>query len=94
VEVPAEYRGIRPLYLVITDESGTPVTSEKTLPTQIKVAGQSLTIMPIEIKEMNIEESQRIDFNHELDDKLTSGYYQAKVFTDVGLLGASSFRLR
>ena len=93
-EVPAEYQGVRPLYLVIVDESGTPVTSEKTLPTNIKVAGQSLSIMPIEVKEMNIEESQRIDFNHELDDKLSAGYYQAKVFTDVGLLGASSFRLR
>lgn len=92
-EVPAEYRGVRPLYLVITDASGTPVTSEKTIPANVKIAGQTLSIMPIEVKEMNIEESQRINFTHEFDDKLASGFYQAKVFTDVGLLGASSFRL-
>ncbi|MEM9835815.1 MAG: hypothetical protein AAF828_04905 [Bacteroidota bacterium] len=93
-EVPTEYQGVRPLYLVITDESGTPITNENTLPTKVEISGQSVSIMPILIRDFNIEDSQRIDLNYELTEKLKAGFYQAKVYTDIGILGASSFRLR
>lgn len=92
--VPSEYQGVRPIYLVVTDEKGTPVTSEKTIPAKVNVNGQSMDVLALETREINIEESQRINLTHQLDQKLNAGFYRAQVFTDVGLLGASSFRLR
>lgn len=91
--VPAEYQGVRPLYLVVTDQSGTPVTAESTIPVKINAKGQSLDIMPIATRDFDVEDTQRINFVHELDDRLSAGFYRAQVYTDVGLLGASSFRL-
>lgn len=91
--VPKEYQGVRPLYLVVTDDKSVAVTSEKTIPVKITINQQPLDLQPLLVKEMDIEESQRINFTYELDQKLKAGFYRAQVFTDVGLLGASSFRL-
>ncbi|MEL6140812.1 MAG: hypothetical protein AAFU67_04260 [Bacteroidota bacterium] len=92
--VPEEYQGVRPLYLVVTDAKGTPITSEKTIPVKAEVNGQTMNLMAIATREVNVEESQRLNMVHELDQKLDAGFYRAQVFTDIGLLGASSFRLR
>jgi len=92
--VPEEYQGVRPLYLVVTDAKGTPITSETTIPVKANVNGQNMDLMAISTREVNIEESQRLNMVHELDQKLDAGFYRAQVFTDIGLLGASSFRLR
>ncbi len=91
--VPKEYQGVRPLYLVVTDDKSVAVTSEKTIPVKININQQPMDLQPLLVKEMDIEESQRINFTYELDQKLKAGFYRAQVFTDVGLLGASSFRL-
>ncbi|NJO86960.1 MAG: hypothetical protein HC821_02670, partial [Lewinella sp.] len=92
--VPQEYQGVRTLYLVISDDKGKPITSEKTIPAKVNVNGQRMDILALATRELNIEESQRVNFSHELDQKLSEGFYRAQVFTDIGLLGASSFRLR
>lgn len=91
--VPEEYQGVRPLYLVVTDDKSVAVTSEKTIPVKISINQQAMDLQPLLVKEMDIEESQRINFTYELDQKLKAGFYRAQVFTDLGLLGASSFRL-
>lgn len=92
--VPEEYQGTRPLYLVITNESGTPITSENPLQAQSVVGGQRMDLIAQEAKEVNISESQRLSFTHELEDKLSRGLYRVSVYTDIGLLGAASFRLQ
>ncbi len=92
--VPEEYQGVRPLYLTITDEKATPILINNPIRADITVNGQQINLQAVEAKEVNISANQRLSFNHELDEKLSSGYYRAAVYTDIGLLGASSFRLR
>lgn len=92
--VPEKYQGVRPVYLVITDENGNAINPTGATKATATVNGQSMDLLAQEIKEVNIEESQRLSFTHELDDKLDDGYYRVSVFTDIGLLGASNFRLR
>lgn len=92
--VPQEYQGVRPLYLVITDEKSTPIKLENPISAQVVVNGQQQDILAAQAKEVNVQKSQRISFSHQLDDKLKSGYYRLSVYTNIGLLGATSFRLR
>lgn len=92
--VPDEYQGVRPLYLVITDQAGTPIGGTNAIPVKAVVNGATTDLSPVQTKEVNIEENQRLNLVYEVDDKLESGYYRAQVYTDIGLLGASSFQLR
>jgi Chromosome segregation ATPases len=92
--VPQEYQGVRPVYLVITDEKATPIKLKEPIQAQVIVNGQTQNIMAAEAKEINVQKSQRISFTHDLDEKLGSGYYRISVYTDIGLLGATNFRLR
>lgn len=92
--VPNEFQGVRPLYLVITDDKATPVPMDTPIKAQVSVNGQPTDILANEAKEINITDSQRLTFNHTLASKLKAGYYRVAVYTDIGLLGATSFRLR
>ncbi len=92
--VPEKYQGVRPIYMVITDEKATPIKVDKVINATVKVNGQSLDIQAVEAKEINISESQRVAFSHDLAKKLKRGYYRVAVYTDIGMLGGSSFRLR
>lgn len=92
--VPTEYQGLRPIYIVITDEKGTPIPRTDYITTTVNVNGQPQNIMAVEAREENIGESQRLSFAHELEEKLDAGYYRVTVYTDVGVLGSSNFRLR
>ncbi|MEO1259118.1 MAG: hypothetical protein AAFZ15_09995 [Bacteroidota bacterium] len=92
--VNPKYQGIRTLYLVITDDKGTPIKDSNPIQAQVNVNGQMMDIQAVKMQEVDVEESQRLSFNHDLEQKLRSGYYRVAVYTDIGLLGASSFRLR
>jgi flagellar basal body-associated protein FliL len=92
--VPAKYQGVRPLYLVITDDKATPIKLENPINATVSVNGQVNEILAAEAKEVKIEENQRLSFSHEMSNKLAKGYYRVIVYTDIGLLGASNFRLR
>ncbi len=93
-DVPQKYQGVRPIYLVITNDKATPIKIENPIQITVSVNGQNNEIMAAEAKEVNIEENQRISFSHKLNSKLAKGYYRVIVYTDIGLLGASNFRLR
>ncbi len=92
--VPPIYQGVRPLYLVISDDNATPIKVENPIQATVSVNGQTNEILAAEGKEVKIEENQRLSFSHELSTKLAKGYYRVIVYTDIGLLGASNFRLR
>lgn len=94
MEVKQQFRGLKPLYLVVTDDKGTPVKNTKPIQAQVTVNGQVQDIIAVQQKDTDIVENQRLTFNYELEDKLKSGYYRVAVYTDIGLLGASSFRLQ
>ncbi|MFK7810707.1 MAG: hypothetical protein AB8F74_23060 [Saprospiraceae bacterium] len=92
--VPEKYQGVRPIYMVISDDKGTPIKLDNPINATVVVNSQETTIQAAEAKEVNITESQRISFKHELSERLKAGFYRVTVYTDIGLLGASSFRLR
>ncbi len=93
-DVPPKYQGIRPLYMVITDDKGTPIKNSSPIEVQVSVNGQNMDIQAVKSKEINIEANQRLSFSYDLEEKLRTGFYRVAVYTDIGLLGASSFRLR
>ncbi len=93
-DVPEEYLGVRPIYLVLTDQAGTPVRSENPVQAKAIVNGAAMDIIALEGRDVNIERNQRLSFTHELDDKLDAGVYRAQIFTDVGFLGATNIKLR
>ncbi len=92
--VPEEFLGVRPIFLVLTDESATPVISENPVQTKVIVNGAEKDIIALEGRDVNVERNQRLTFTHELDDKLEEGFYRAEVYTDVGLLGSAKVQLR
>jgi hypothetical protein len=92
--VPAEYQGVRPLYLTVTDDKGVPINVANPIRTKVVVNDQAMDLIAVKSKDVNVGDNQRLSFNYELEDKLKPGFYRASVYTDVGLLGASSFQLR
>lgn len=94
MEVKKQFQGLKPLYLVITDDKGTPIKNSKPIQAQVTVNGQTQDIIAVQQKDTDIVENQRLTFNYELEDKLKSGFYRVAVYTDIGLLGAASFRLQ
>ncbi len=92
--VPVEYQGVRMIYMVISDDKGTPIKLTNPIMSKVTVNGTSTDIIAAEAKEINITSSQRLAFSHTLTEKLSAGYYRVMIYTDIGLLGASSLRLR
>jgi len=92
--VPDKYLGVRPIYLVLSDQSGTPVISDNPVRAKAIVNGAAMDLIALEGRDVNIEKTQRISFTHELDVKLSAGAYRAQLFTDIGQLGAATVNLR
>ncbi len=92
VDVPEEFRGEQTLYLTITDANGVSIeeASEK-----IRVGSerQSLVVEALEKKNVNIGESQRLEFTHQLSEKVKKGFLIFSIYADKGLLGSTMFEL-
>lgn len=93
-DVPEEYLGVRPIYLMMTDQSGTPVTSENPVNAKVTINGAKTNIIALEGRDVNVERSQRLSFTHELDEKLSEGFYRIQIVTDLGILGSTNLQLR
>lgn len=93
-EVPEEFLGVRPIYLVMSDQQSNPVTSENPVRATIMNNGAEMNLIALEGRDVNVEKNQRISFTHELDTKLAKGFYRAQIFTDLGLLGAANVQLK
>jgi len=94
VNVPEKYQGLRDIYLVITDESGVPIKKTNPIATTVSLNGQDTDIMAVSKQSVDITQNQRLNFVHDLEEKLKKGFYRASVYSNIGLLGSSSFRLR
>lgn len=92
--VPDKYQALRPLYMVITDEKATPIQVASPIQAKVNINGQDMDIQAVEAKNVDIVANQRLSMSHDLEDKLRLGYYRVSIYTDIGLLGASSFRLQ
>lgn len=93
--VPVNYQGTRPIYLVITDQDGVPIPRTDYIQTTVRpLDAEPHDIMAVEAREEELAASQRLTFSHELENKLDAGNYTLSAYTDIGFLGSSTFRLR
>lgn len=92
--VPPKYQGKRPLYLVMTNETGTPVQGANPIKARTMSDGQPMDIIAVASKEVNLGKDQRLSFDYEFEDKLAAGNYRVAVYSDLGLLGSSNVQLR
>jgi FtsZ-binding cell division protein ZapB len=92
-DVPSMYQGPVKLYMVITDETGKPIASNNPVRTTVYAPTGPTDISAQMVKEVILYESQRIELDYELEEKIKSGSYTVSIYTEKGLLGASIFRL-
>lgn len=92
--VPPPYQGNQQIYLAITNEKGIPVPSKNPIRATIKTPKGNVEIIAQQTQLQNVIPNQRIELNYKLEDKLKSGTYVAAVYSEKGLLGVASFRLR
>ncbi len=88
------YQGVRTLYLVATDDKGTPIRSKNAIQAKVNVNGQEMDIQAVKRQQVSIYDNQRLTMTHELEDRLKRGFYRVAIYTDIGLLGAAGFRLQ
>jgi hypothetical protein len=92
-DVPKTFQGQQKIYMVITDDKGNPISSKNPTKATVYAPSGPVEIMAQQIKEVEIDVTQRLSFSHKFDDRLKSGNYVIAIYCDKGLLGASSFRL-
>ena len=92
--VPEEFHGVRPVYMAITDRNGNPIKTQNPVQATISVQNQNMELIAVKSQNVNVTNSQRLSFKHDIDPRLSEGYYRVSTYTDIGLLGSSTFRLR
>lgn len=92
--VPEEFHGVRPIYMAITDRNGNPIKTQNPVQATISVQNQTMELIAVKSQNVNVTNSQRLSFKHDIDPRLSEGYYRVSTYTDIGLLGSSTFRLR
>lgn len=93
--VPREYQGLHTVYLVISDSKSIPIASTNPVRTRITVRGEVAEFEAQQAKEMNLTNSQRLEFKHEISERrLDPGYYRVAIYSDMGFLGSAGFQLR
>jgi len=93
-DVPPMYQGPQKLYMAITDDKGNPIGTANPIKATVYAPTGPVEIIAQQVKQVNLETTQRLSFVHKLDDKLKSGNYVVAIYCDKGLLGASSFAVR
>ncbi len=91
--VPKDFQGQQKIYLAITDDKANPIISKNPTKATVYAPAGSVEILAQQTKEVVLNETQRLSFNHKFDDKLKAGNYVVAIYCDKGLLGASSFKL-
>lgn len=92
-DVPKPYQGQQKLYMVITDDKGNPVQSANPTKTTVYAPSGPVEIAAQQVKEVVLDNTQRLSFNHKLDERLKAGNYVVAIYCDKGLLGAATFKL-
>ena len=93
VDVPKNFQGQQKIYFVITDDKANPIPSNNPIKATVYAPSGSVEILAQQVKDVVLNDTQRLSFNHKFDEKLKSGNYVVAIYCDKGLLGASSFRL-
>ncbi|MEL7020975.1 MAG: hypothetical protein AAGK47_05165 [Bacteroidota bacterium] len=94
INVPEDKQGLHKLYIAATNFQGTPVKTASSKSVTISNATETVTIDALTTKETNLNETQRLKLTFTPDEKLAPGYYNVFIYSDLGYLGSTSFRLR
>lgn len=94
INVPEDKQGLHKLYVAATNFQGTPVKTAGSKSVTISNATETVTIDALTTKETNLNESQRLKLSFTPDQRLSPGYYNVFVYSDLGYLGSTSLRLR
>lgn len=92
-DVPTPFHGPQKIYMVITDDKANPISSKNPTKATIYAPSGDVEILAQQVKDVVLDETQRLSFNHKFDERLRAGNYVVAIYCDKGLLGASSFRL-
>jgi hypothetical protein len=93
-DVPETYRGQYKLYLAITNDAGQPISDNANTAVTIDAPLQKVNITAQASKLVVLDQTQRINFNYAVDERLSKGNYVVAIYCEKGLLGATSVRLR
>jgi peptidoglycan hydrolase CwlO-like protein len=93
IDVPEPFQGQQKLYMVITDDRGTPIPTANPTKATVYAPTGPVEIQAQQVKEVALGPTQRMQFHHKFDEKMKAGNYVVAVYCDKGLLGASSFKL-
>lgn len=91
--VPIEHQVRQTIYLVITDDKGSPVKTENPIRTRLQVDGKPIEIEAQQEKKIKLGTNQQIEFEQSFDEKIKAGNYKVSIFSEMGLLGSSKFTL-
>lgn len=93
-DVPPTYQGEHQLYLVISDEKGNPIPTNNPIKAKVATPTGQIEILAQQSRAVNLGTGVwRSSFTYTLDERLKSGNYVIAIYSEVGLLGVTSFRL-
>lgn len=91
--VPAEHRVRQTIYLVISDDKGTPMKVANPIHARLTVDGKPVEIEAQQEKKIKLGANQQIEFEQSFDERIKAGNYKVSIFSEMGLLGSSKFTL-
>ena len=92
-KVPVEHQVKQTIYLVISDDKGTPVKVDNPIMTRLTVDGKPVEIEAQQEQKVKLGANQEIKFEQSFDEKIKAGNYKVSIFSEMGLLGSSKFTL-
>ena len=91
--IPVEHQVKQTIYLVISDDKGSPVKVANPIMARLNVNGKPVEIEAQQEQKVKLGTNQRIEFEQPLDEKMKAGNYKVSIFSEMGLLGSSKFTL-
>lgn len=92
-DVPENFRGPAKLYLVITDDTGTPIPSDNPIKSTIYAPTGPVDIMAQQTRAVVLDQTQRYTFTYPVEERLKKGNFVIAIYCEKGLLGVASFKL-
>ena len=92
-DVPEPYQGAQKLYLAVTNDKGHPIAAANPIKTTIQAPTGPVSIVAQQVKQVALNNTQRLSFTYKIDENLKAGNYVVAIYCESGLLGVASLRL-
>ncbi|MEO0733478.1 MAG: hypothetical protein AAFZ52_11625, partial [Bacteroidota bacterium] len=86
-------RGQQTLYLVVTDQSGVPVSGSNPIAARLPMKDVEVEMTALAKKDVRLRSDQEIHLEQLIPSRLPSGDYRVQVFSDLALLAMMDLRL-